>query len=252
MVIYSEARRPPARRTVDKPIRTQGATELQAFKQLCRTAFACEPAARHALATLRASPPATRLAGETIRVVTRYGNRGRPTPAPTAAKIEYVIEGAWASTVADHPTLWDMHRCFILATHTRDATALPAHEVLRGYKGHSRPERGVRFLKAPRCRASSLSLKKPERIMALLMVMTVCWLVSAALEYRIRQALQSQHEPFADQQGRPSQQPTARGVSHVFVGSHVLLGVGDHPVVLKLNDQPQLVLKLLGSSYERL
>jgi len=36
-------------------------------------------------------------------------------------------------------------------------------------------------------------LKKPERIMALLMVMTVCLLVYAALEYRIRKALKD-HE----------------------------------------------------------
>jgi transposase len=88
--------------------------------------------------------------------------------------------------------------------------------------------------------------------MALLMVMTVCLLVYAALEYRIRQALQSQHETFPDQKGRPSQQPTARWVFHVFVGIQVLLGVGDHPVVLNLSDQHQLVLKLLGTSYEQL
>ena len=88
--------------------------------------------------------------------------------------------------------------------------------------------------------------------MALLMVMTVCLLIYAALEYRLRQALQSQQEPFPDQKGRPSQQPTARWVFHVFVGIHVLLGVGDHPVVLHLNAQHQLVLQLLGTSYERL
>jgi transposase len=124
--------------------------------------------------------------------------------------------------------------------------------MLRGYKGQSRSERGFRFLKAPRLLASTLSLKKPERIMALLMVMTVCLLVYAALEYRIRQSLRSQHETFPDQKGRLIQHPTARWVFHVFVGIHVLLGVGDHPVVLNLNDQHQRLLKLLGTAYERL
>jgi transposase len=52
--------------------------------------------------------------------------------------------------------------------------------VLDGEKGQAPAEREGRFLKAPQCLASSLSLKKPERIMALLMVMTVCWLVYAA------------------------------------------------------------------------
>jgi transposase len=59
-------------------------------------------------------------------------------------------------------------------------------------------ERGFRFLKDPQFLASSLYLKKPERIMALLMVMTVCSLVYAALEYRLRQALRAQQETFPD------------------------------------------------------
>ena len=252
VVVYSEARRAQARRAVDKQVRTQGEAELQAFKKLCRTAFACEPDARQALEHFRASLQATRLEGETIRAVSRYGKRGRPTPATAAAKIEYVIEGALASSLAYHQTLWDRHSCFILATNAQEVTALPAQEVLRAYKGQSRPERGFRFLKDPRFLASSLYLKKPERIMALLMVMTICLLVYAALEYRIRQALQSQHATFPDQKGRPIQHPTARWVFHVFVGIHVLLGIGELPVVLNLNGQHQLLLKLLGPSYERL
>jgi transposase len=48
---------------------------------------------------------------------------------------------------------------------------------LEGYKGHVHVERGFRFLKDPCFLASSLSLKNPERIMALFMVMTVCLLV---------------------------------------------------------------------------
>jgi hypothetical protein len=43
-------------------------------------------------------------------------------------------------------------------------------------------ERGIRFLQAPQFLAASLSLQKPERIMALLKGMTVCLWVSAALE----------------------------------------------------------------------
>jgi hypothetical protein len=37
--------------------------------------------------------------------------------------------------------------------------------------------------------AATLYLKSPQRIMALMMVMTLCLLVYAALEYRLRQAL---------------------------------------------------------------
>ena len=88
--------------------------------------------------------------------------------------------------------------------------------------------------------------------MALLMVMTICLLVSAALEYRIRQALQVQQETFPDQNGQPVQTPTMRGIFHYFVGIHVLFGAGVKPLVLHLNAQHQLVLRLLGAAYEAL
>jgi transposase len=48
--------------------------------------------------------------------------------------------------------------------------------------------------------------------MALLMVMTVCLLVYAALEYRIRKALQDHDATFPNQKGQPVQYPTARWV----------------------------------------
>jgi transposase len=53
-----------------------------------------------------------------------------------------------------------------------------------------------RFLKDRRFMAAALYLKKPERMMALLIVMTVCWLLYAALEYRLRKALKGSGVTF--------------------------------------------------------
>src|SRR5919109_4993593 len=94
-----------------------------------------------------------------------------------------------------------------LATNELDTTQLPPYEMLEGYKGQVHVERGFRFLKAPQFLASSLYLKKPERIMALLMVMTVCLLIYAALEYRIRTALKDKGATFPDQKGKRIQKP---------------------------------------------
>jgi transposase len=132
-----------------------------------------------------------------------------------------------------------------------DATQLPPQELLQGYKGQGHAERGFRFLKDPRFLASSLYLKKPERIMALLMVMTVCVLVYAALEYRIRTARKAHDMTFPDQKGNPIQNPTARWVFHYFVGIHVLLIPGQWPLVLNLTEEHQHLLQLLGKPYER-
>jgi hypothetical protein len=100
--------------------------------------------------------------------------------------------------------------------------------------------------------ASSLYLKKPERIMALLMVMTVCLLVYAALEYRIRQTLQTHNATFPNQKGQRVQHPTARWVFHYFVGIHLLCLPGQWPLGLNLTEEHQHLLHLLGKPYEKL
>jgi transposase len=154
-----------------------------------------------------------------------------------------------ASRLAMRHALGDHHSCFILATNELDATLLPPPELLQGYKGQSHAERGFRFLKDPQFLASSLYLKKPERIMALLMVMTVCLLVYAALEYRIRKALKDHGATFPDQKGQPTQNPTARWVFHSFVGIHVLLIPQQWPIVINLAEEHRNLLQLLGTRY---
>jgi transposase len=252
IVVSSEARQARVRRTVDKQVGTAREAELKAFKELCRSAFACAADAHQALCTVQQRLQATQLEGATIRTVAGYGKRGRPTADTVPDKMAYRREGALASSRTYRQAVLDAKSCFLLATNVCDPSELPAAEILTRYKSQSMPERSFRFLKDPRFLASSLYLKRPERIMALLMVMTLCLLVYAALEYRIRQALRGQQETFPDQKGRPSQQPTARWIFHAFVGIHVRLRAGATPLVLNLNTSHQLVLKLLGTSYEAL
>ena len=88
--------------------------------------------------------------------------------------------------------------------------------------------------------------------MALWMGMTVCLLVYAALEYRIRPALKDHEATFPDQKGKPIQNPTARWVFHSLVGIHLLISPGQWPVVLNLTEDHQRLLRLLGQPYMRL
>jgi len=81
------------------------------------------------------------------------------------------------------------------------------------------------------------------------MVMTICLLVYAALEYRIRKALNDHETTFPNQQGKRTQSPTARWVFHYFVGIHVLCQAGQWPIVLNLTAEHQHLLRLLGQPY---
>jgi transposase len=86
----------------------------------------------------------------------------------------YQIDGSWASSLPSRHALIDHHRCFILATNELDHTQRTPQELLGGYRGQVHAERGFRLMTDPSFLASSLYLKKPERIMALFMLMTVC------------------------------------------------------------------------------
>jgi transposase len=250
VLIDSEHRRPQAQRTVEKQLLKQSAAEVKAFRRLGRTAFACEADAQRALATFAQGLQATRLHEVTIQATFRYARPGRPGKVTVPDAQVYSIEGALTSSLAVREALVAQHSCFILATNELDEHALSPQALLAGYKGQKHAERGFRFLKDPLFLASSLYLKKPERIMALLMVMTVCLLVYAALEYRIRTALKTQQATFPNQKGQPIQNPTTRWVFQYFVGIHLLFIPGEWPLVLNLTEEHQHLLRLLGRSYE--
>ena len=139
--------------------------------------------------------------------------------------------------------------CFILATNQLDSETLPDDELLRAYKDQQKVERGFRFLKDPLFMASTLSLKSPKRIMALMMVMTLCLLVYAALEYRLRQALNQHDQTFPHQKGQPTRTPTARWVFQCFTGIHLLVIAQAQSLVLNLNEPQRQLLAVLGERY---
>ncbi len=249
ILFYSEHRQPQAQRTVDKQWRKQSDQEGRAFKTLCRTAFACEADAQQALTSFGAALQTTFLHDSTVCPTPHYGKRGRPGPGAQPDQLVYHITGALASRLTDRRARIDQQSCFILATNELDEGQLSSQAVLDGYKGQARAERGFRFLKDPQFLASSLYLKKPERVMALLMVMTICLLVYAALEYRIRHALKDNEATFPDQKGKRIQHPTARWVFHYFVGIHVLRIPGQPYIVLNLTEEHLHLLQLLGKRY---
>jgi transposase len=253
VLIASEHRQAQAQRTVGQQLLTYSHEEVKGFKTLGRTRFACEAEARQALSTVVHGLQATCLSTVTVRSPLGYGTRGRPSQDAQPVRVVYTIEGALASSVATRQALIDQHRCFILATNERDEAMLSPPEVLNGYTGQAQAARGCRFLKDPQFLASSCSLKKPERMMALFMVMTVCLVVYAALESRIRTALRDHGATFPDQQGQPTQTPTARWVFHDFVGIHVRLIPGQwDDLVVHLTEAHQSLLRLLGKPYELL
>ena len=176
-LIDSGHRRSQPQRTVNKGGLKHSEQEANAFQQLCAQAFACQADAQEALERCEHGLPNPTGHQATIQLTPRDCTRGSPRPGASPQRVDYHSEGALASSWTAPHQLVTQQSCFILATNELDHQALSPPEVFGGEKGQTNAERGFRFLKDPQCLAASLYLKKPERSMALLMVMTVCFLV---------------------------------------------------------------------------
>jgi transposase len=112
----------------------------------------------------------------------------------------------------------------------------------------SKVERGFRFLKDPVFLSSTLFLKTPRRIRALMAIMTQCLLVYAAVQWRVRQALQHSRQTCPDQKGKPNPRPTARRVFQSFDIS-VLHVSSLKTFVVGLTAAQKALLTLLGDRH---
>ena len=98
-----------------------------------------------------------------------------------------------------------------------------ADQALIGtYKDQGGVERGFRFLKDPLFLASSVFVKKPERIMALSFIMVLCLLVYRLAEFRLRSRLEETQQTIPDQVHKPTARPTMRLVFQCFEGIELL------------------------------
>ncbi|MGB5216320.1 MAG: IS1634 family transposase [Anderseniella sp.] len=252
VVVYSPQAYQRALKTVNKHCLAQSTTELKDFDKLCKQEFACQADARKALAAFETKLKMTCIAEVQINSLARLKGKGRPAKGRKPDFYVYRIQGALASRAQQRTRKLERKSCFILATNQLDCEALSNEQLIGAYKDQQKVERGFRFLKDPMFMASTLYLKSPQRIMALMMVMTLCLLIYAALEYRIREALKQENQTFPNQKGKPIANPTARWVFQFFAGIHVLVIGQIRELVLNLNEYHAALLKVLGEHYEEL
>ena len=249
VVVFSPEAYQRARKTVDKQCHKQSAAEEKEFAQLCKQDFACEADARKALEAFEKRLKMTFVSDAQIDAVPRYKGKGRPAQGRKPDSYAYRIAGGLASMPQERTRRLERKSCFILATNQLNCEALSDEDLIAAYKDQQKVERGFRFLKDPMFMASTLFLKSPKRIMALMMVMTLSLMVYAALEHRIRETLKAHNAAFPNQKGELISNPTARWVFQFFSGIHVLvIGVAQE-LVLNLNEHQTTLLKLLGERY---
>src|SRR5258708_2281431 len=225
----------------------------RALKKLEREQFSCEADAL--LASQRVQKPLkyhrlTPMAKST----TRYAKRGRPS-AHAQANVSWKVH---ADLEVDENRVAECREPlgkFIVATNQLAIEKLPALELLSVYKDQNRSvERDFIFLKNPGFLASRFFLKKPSRIMGLLMVMGISLLVYSLAEHLLRSQLSAQDQTIPNQLGKPTKTPTMRRVFQMFDGIDLFITQrGDMRFTQVLNLQPihHQILALLGPTIQQ-
>jgi len=250
LVVYTRAAHERAEHTVNRQHLKQSKSDCQTFTTLSKQLFACAADAQQALAYVQKKLQVTTLIEPKIIEVAQFKGKGRPRKNQTPGTVGYRIEAGIASLIETKLRKVQQKCCFIIATNALDKTQFNNDELLAYYTpGQQKVERGFRFLKDPWFMANTLFLKSPKRIMALMVIMTLCLLVYSALEYRIRQTLVQHQKTFPSQSGSVTAKPSARWVFQFFAGIHLLLINDIQRIVLNCNAPHLMLLKLLGERY---
>ncbi|WP_159083991.1 IS1634 family transposase [Saccharobesus litoralis] len=229
-------------KTLEKKIDNAHQALTRALKKVSGTLYACEHDARQALKNTAKKAKYHQVVEREIEAQWGYEKRGRPKPEDKKLKgyrvIADIVENAEAIAQAKHP----LGR-FVLAT---NKTSLTPAQMLKEYKQQSQVENGFRFMKDKSFQSNRIYLQNPQRIDALLMVMSLSLLVYNLGQYELRARLTKEDETLPNQLGHPTQSPTLRwvfqmlrGISYVDLGTQ---GIG----VANISEREEKIIRLFG------
>lgn len=251
MVIFSEKAYQRECKTLLKNYKKGSEKEAKEFEKLSKEVYGCpHDALKHYKKNISQYKFIEVKEIEVVEVQ-KYPTIGRPKKGAQPSTIGYQIVGSIASSLQRKAALERCKGYFVIATN--DMTSeFSIKDALDTYKSQQSVERGFRFLKSPDFLVSSFFLKKPERIEALLMVMTICLLVYAAIEYKVREKLRQNGEHFLNQKKKPAQNPTSRWIFFCFLGLHIVFVDGKKREVTNLKERHRIILRCLGPPYQKL
>lgn len=231
---------------------------LQAWEKrlwhLSNQAFSCENDGHQAWKHALKGKPSWLIATFTWKEQGQYQQRGRPKKEATPDQTVWYLVPKVEVDPQEVTALAKQKAAFIVATNIIDAGRLTAQQVISIYKEQGGVERGFRFLKDPLFLASSIFVKKPERVIALSFVMVLCLLVYRLAEHLLRTQLAATQQTVPNQVNKPTNRPTMRWIFQCFEGIdllHISIGSRRQTLVLGLQPLHQRVLRLLGPAFSQ-
>ena len=250
-LIYSEQAAVRENITLTRRIEKALVQAQLAARKLKQIPFACEKDARQAADKFEKSLKYHGISRE-ITAVHTHAKRGRPkrnlSPELSHYQLSITLE---QDDDKCRPYTQQTGR-FVLGSNVLDDHSLSAAVMLSTYKEQQGVEQGFRFIKDPCFHLNQVFLKKPERIEALMMIMTLCLLIYNLGQHPLRQRLKEQEETLPNQKGVPSTNPTMRWVFQMMKAINVVHYPGSLPFTSGLNDNKRKIIRLFGDEAIRI
>ena len=227
--------------TLNKAIEKEKEVLSKALRKLSRECFECESDAKKALESCIEKIKYHQIDFKIEEKSKK--KRGQEN------KAQYYIEGIVKNDEEKIEIAKREKGRFILATNELDPKKLSDCDILPEYKGQIKTENGFKFIKGHAFEVASVFLKKPERIEALMMVMTLCLMVYSFAQHFLREALKHSEETLPNQLKKPTQKPSMAWVFRLFHGVHLLkikLSSGIQKLVINLTETTKKVINFFG------
>lgn len=244
LVVLSEQGLERTRKTISKAVGKEAKAFTKALFHFQAQRFACQEDASRALKKICAGLKYHELSEVTWTEHPVYEGRGRPSKNATPDAVLVQGQSSFIERDAHIEHLVHTKACFVVGTRV-SKNVLSDQGIIQTYKAQASVETGFRFLKDPLFFTSSLFLKKPERLNALLMVMILALLIYAIAQKRLRDALAENGQTIPNQIGKPIQTPTMRWVFQCFEGID-MLSLGGNVTIHGLNEIRETILKIMG------
>jgi transposase len=221
-VVHSKSAESRTKATVERQMSKEYKAIECALKHLRNKEFSCENDALDALNQVSARFHYHQIVLDKMITRDYFADTGRPKKESQPIKTVYQISAATASLLRARKERLVQHSCYVIGTNTTDSE-LTATDIIEAYKNQNASvERGFRFLKDPQFFVSSFFLKKPSRIMSLLMIMTLSLLIYSVTQRHLRNQLKQQNDTLPNQIDKPVKNPTMRWIFQLLEGIDVV------------------------------
>ena len=220
----------------------------KSLNQLCSHEFGCRQDAIDSISSLEKKWKYHKPSYEIIEVK-KYGSSGRPKKDSVPHQIVYKIDGTILCDEAAIELTERRKGRFVIATNDLGEEKNAMTDMLKCYKSQASTESGFGFIKGNDFQVSSIFLKNPSRVAALMVIMTLCLMIYSIAQHRLREGVKANKETVPDQKNNETSTSTLSRVFRLFIGIQ-LLNISspeiDQTIVINMNHVRIKIVKLFG------